>query len=376
MSNVEIFNDNFLTDELLVGTTFSSAKTGFPITNLTDFQRRSKVWRSDGYWLITSLNNKIVFQEVSGVNLTASIAQAAYASTTAFLAAIKAAMESAGTKIYTVSIDASTGKIKIATSFSFLSLICTNVNFIAASILGFSTSTDRTGSTSYIADSLKIATQEWLRWDLGTAHAPEAFLFVGDRNKDIQLSPGATLTLQANITDLWSAPLFSQVIPYNRHIVQLVNLNGLVAPTGYRYWRLQIDDQSNINGYVEIGCVFLGTIWTPAQGTMQFPLSIKPTDYSDVAFAEGGHPLVTRRPKTQSYDLKWSFLTTQDTEDLFDIWEKFGKTDPFFVNLDPKTAFTNDPSKNFKMVRFDQEPSFDLTEPGLWDCTMTVREEL
>lgn len=376
MSNVEVFDDNFL-DSSIVSTTKSSEQTSFPASNILDFQRRSKVWRTNGYWVITSSNKGIVFQASAGVNLTANIAEGTYTSISSLLAAIKTALQAAdGAHTYTVTQDLTTLKIKIATSHTFLSLMCTNVAFTAASILGFSTSADRTGATSYIADTLKIATGEWIRWDLGTAQMPKSFILIGDRARDIQISSTATITLEANTTDAWTSPAYSQTITWNRHIMSVLSSTGLTYPTGYRYWRLKIDDQSNINGYVEIAKVYLGSMWTPSQGSVQFPFTNRGVDYSDIGYSELGHPLVTRRKKTQILTVSWWGLSNQDCEDLFDMWETFGKTDPFFINLDPDAVFTVDTSRNFKFVRFDNEPDFRLESPNVWSCTMQLREEL
>jgi hypothetical protein len=373
----QIYSSNLLFDELTVSVTPSSEKTGFPVENVNDYQRRSRVWRSDGCWEITALNNKLVFENAASTPLTATIAVATYSSTASFLSAIQAALTTAGASTYTVTLDSSTQRIKIArTSGSHFSLLTTDAQFTAASILGFSTSVDRTGSLSYVADQLKIATSESIVLDLGTSRNPQAFLAVGERNADVKLSPTATIVLEANILNEWSAPLFSQTITYNRHMLALMDEAGLCGTDSYRYWRLRIVDPGNIQGYVELGCVYLGEMWTAERGAVKFPYIDRVKDLSDVAFSESGHAVVYRRQKTTTLEVNWGFLTTQDVEDLSDIWGQTGTTEPFFINLDPGEVFSIDRFRHFRMVRFATEPRFTLTHPGVWECDMSLREEL
>ncbi len=105
-----IFNNNFSD---LATITSSSEQTAFPLTNAFNAQRRSRVWRSNGYFNITSSNNTIVFRESVGVDLTATVAIGVYTSRTAFFAAIKTALEAVGAGTYTISEDASTLKTVI-----------------------------------------------------------------------------------------------------------------------------------------------------------------------------------------------------------------------------------------------------------------------
>ena len=100
---------------------------------------------------VDATNDKINFKEATGgVELTATIAHASYASTmTALCAAVKAAMEAAGDDTFTVTYSGGK-KFTIASNGTFLSILWTsgtNTATSAAGILGFST--DSTGALSY-----------------------------------------------------------------------------------------------------------------------------------------------------------------------------------------------------------------------------------
>lgn len=115
---LRIYFDNYVDLDILANSDVSSAQTAFPITNAYNKQRRSKVWRSNGYFNVTDQNNQIVLRETSGgPNLTATIPVSEYRTTTSFIAAVKSALEDVGASTYTVTNSSSTGyKFSIASN--------------------------------------------------------------------------------------------------------------------------------------------------------------------------------------------------------------------------------------------------------------------
>jgi len=71
---------------------------------------------------------------------------------------------------------------------------------------------------------------------------------------DHNFTSAATITLEANATDSWGTPAFTETIPW----ATLKILRYLAATPSYRYFRLSITDSSNPDGYIEIGELFLG----------------------------------------------------------------------------------------------------------------------
>jgi len=82
--------------------------------------------------------------------------------------------------------------------------------------------------------------------DLGAATAITAFV-CGDHN----LTDTATITLEANTTDSWGSPAYTQA-------VTLRNLAYLYLNESYRYWRVVVNDSMNATGYIEIGLLYAG----------------------------------------------------------------------------------------------------------------------
>jgi len=373
-------HSNFVDLDIVSNNYVSSAQAAFPVTNIYNKQRRSKVWRSNGYWEITATNKQLVFQETTAVDLTATVVEGAYTSTTALLAALKTALGAAGASTYTCSVDTVSLKIKITSNGAGGGGILTLRTSAAASsglaaALGFDTSVDRTGALTYTADLLRLATSEWVKWDFGITANPRAFILIGKRNEPIQLTPAGTYTLQGNPTDVWTSPAYSTAVPHHDQAMTLFGTTGL--HTGpLRFWRFNISDLANPNGYVEIGSVFLGDYLTLARGAPQFPLNLKPIDRSETVFSEGGQSFSDIREKSEQFRLDYKFLTVADKELLETHFSRVGTAVPFFVALDPDGFFSSSSNLQVKYAKFAGEPDFSLERAGQWSMSATLREEL
>lgn len=95
---------------------------------------------------------------------------------------------------------------------------------------------------------------EWIKFDFGAAAAVRALALVGHN-----FTSGATLKIQANATDVWTAPSIDVTLTY--HADNVVYLWS--SDQSYRYWRITIVDASNPDGFIEVGRVFLGQTATP-----------------------------------------------------------------------------------------------------------------
>lgn len=361
----------------------SSEKTAFPASNAHDLNRRRKSWRSNGCFEIVDGENTLVFRETAGVDLTATVVAGTYTSDTLFLAAIKTALEAAGESTYTVARDATTNRIKITAvlggSATVFQLQLTDPDSAdMAAILGFDTSADLTGALSYEADLLVIHTSEWLKWDFGFPANPTGFLACGDRNTPLQISPTAVVKLQANWTDSWANPAEEWTITFRDFLLGYFREDGIAEDIaeGYRYWRMQIQDPQNIDGFVEFGVVFLGTHILTTRGCPAFPLDAPNQDNSRIAFSEGGQTFAGRRPSQQSFSLSWENLDTATAEQLQAMWEEYGLHTSFVVALDCSGAFSTDEIEWMKIVKFERDASPRLVSPGIWNCNWVLREEL
>jgi len=66
------------------------------------------------------------------------------------------------------------------------------------------------------------------------------------------LTSNATITVEANSSDDWASPAYSQSMNYDEDMCYLF------LDETYEWWRIVINDSDNPDGYIEIGRIFLG----------------------------------------------------------------------------------------------------------------------
>lgn len=381
MSCFRLMSQGYLDLDILADHQFSSEQTSFPITNIYNRQRRSKVWRSNGYWKVEAGRNTIIFRETIAVDLTATVAVGTYTATT-LATAIKAALEVTGASTYTVTRNSNL-KFVISSDGSggggVLQIDWTDPSSEdMAQYLGFSTANEDTGALTYTGDFLRIhaggADSEYILWDFGIATNPDSFILIGNRNQPVKISPDAEIRLQGNPTNIWTSPVFDEVVPYDPEAMALIDTEGLYTE-GLRFWRLQLDDQNPL-GYIEIGTLFLGNSFGGDRGAVQFGASTSFVDRSDNIFSEGGQTYADIKEKTAIYNVDWAALTKEDIESITEIFDMFGTAVPFFVSMDTPSAYSSSFNRRIKYVKFNDEPTYSLESPNNFDCSMSFREEL
>lgn len=374
-SNFKLFTRNYVDLSLLANSDVSSQQTAFPVTNAYNLNRRSKLWRSNGHFEIKTGQNTIVFNE-GGSDLTATVAVGNYSSTSSFMAAIDNAFTSAPGAAGSYAISQNSNlKFVITKSAGTLNIKWTHVNSsYMATILGFDTAFDSTGSLSYTADMLRINTDEWILWDLGLASNPTAFLMCDQRNRPIRLSPGGVFTLEGNETNNFSTPSYSTTLTYDDQAIAVINDAGLHT-NGLRYWRIRFRDQNPL-GYIQIGSFFLGESFSPGRGRVQFPFNAEYIDRSEIVTSEGGQSFGDVFEQTESYNPQWLGLQKDDIEMLDSIFAKYGTVFPFFASMDTASAFSTIANRRIKFVRFSDEPKYSLESPNNFTCQMQLLEQL
>jgi len=370
---------NYLDLDLISNLSVSSEQAAFPVVNALNLNRRSKVWRSNGFWNITSSNNIIIFRETVAVDKTATITVGTYASSTALYTAIKAALEVNGDSTYTVTSDTTTLKVKIVSNGAGgggIFQIAWPTSSMAE-ILGFSTTEEDTGALTYVADELRISTGEFIQFDFGISTLPTAFILIGPRNRPIRITPSATIKLQGNETSVWTPGSVNTEITldYDSSVIASISSTGL-WPEALRYARLSIEDLSNPEGFVEVGALFLGIFFESTRGQVQYPLQSQYEDNSRVSFSEGGQTFSDIREKSETFSIGWSGLTVAEKEEIDDVWDTLGIANPFFVQFDPSLVFSSAASKMIRYVKFVRPPAYRLISPGNYEATMELREEL
>lgn len=371
--------DSNLIDERL-SFTFSSERSGYPATNALDISKRKRTWRSAGYWEIVSGDNTLVIKDAAaGGNLTATIAAGEYATDALFFAALKAGLEAASDSTFTITRDATTNKIKItaalggaATHFQIIATHADSADMCA--VLGFATASDLTGALNYTADLLRIHTSEWFIFDFGSPVEVNAVLGFADRNYPIKISSTATVTIQGNLTNDFSAPIVDEALSVSDFGIGAADKDG-IGGLACRYWKLKIIDRDNAAGYVEIGALIIGTHVDILRSPV-FPFAPDEQDLSMREYSEGGQPITSKRGQTTIMPLFWELLSTTEFEALHEVFETYGLHSPFAIVLDVDGVFSSTFMKWARIVRFAESPREQLSSYNNWTMQWNVREDL
>ena len=279
----------------------SSEQTAAPKTWVKD-QLRSKSWRSSVGWnVVAGPNDKLDFTEGVTGDATASLTAGNYATGGDLAAHVETQLNAAATdNTYTVTYSASTKKFTIARdtgSASFGLEWSTGAN-AAASIgldLGFDTSADDTGATSYESDNASYKSREWLKADLGSALSVAVGIVVNHN-----LGTSGTIRLQGNATDVWTSPTVDQVLSGDAAI-----RIAFISEQSLRYWRLVIDDvATNTAGYSEIGVWYAGPYTEP---TISYAIgfTLEWQQLSEVTVAISGAHFQDERAQRPVWSLAW-----------------------------------------------------------------------
>ncbi|MCK5645020.1 MAG: hypothetical protein KAJ19_29745 [Gammaproteobacteria bacterium] len=340
MSQFRIIDVN---EALNAALSVSSEKTEFPKENV-QHPHRTRVWRTDNYFNITSSNNKIDFDEGGG-ELTATLTTGVYTGPDDLRTEIIVQLEATGADQYSCTFSPTTGIWAIGNNdgptFSLLWNTGTNSANSVGPTIGFSAAADDTGSLGYAADAPAIHTEEWIEFDFSAARNIDSFVLVFDPVDGSTLSSSAVVTLQANSSSSWGAPPVSQVVAFDS--VYNVFSHFFTAAENYRYWRILIEDPTNPDHVnIDLGVVVLGEATQLTQGP-QIGMADTLMDQSQVSKTRYGHRYFDEYPIARSESFTYTALSKADLETLQSVFKAVGNHTPVTIALDPlATLFDKD----------------------------------
>ena len=316
----------------------TSSDAAFPVSNVKN-PIRSRVHRSSGYFVITAANQKINFKESGGgLQLTATIPAGTYASPALLAAAVSAAMGAAGDATYTASYSSLTGLWTIASDGAFLSILWLTGTDTASSIgvtLGYDVTADDTGALTYTGTLIAIHSHERIVFDLNTTEEIDTIALLFDLVNGKKLTDDAEILIEANPTDTWDSPAYSQALTVN----DLYGMAALFleAPESYRFWSLKITDTANPYLYVETSKVIIGKsvqlAVSPGRGFSEVT-----RDTSQVQETDYGHRYADAYPLRRELEFAYPGISKDDTAKLQLAYRRNGQVRPVVFALDPLAA--------------------------------------
>jgi hypothetical protein len=166
---------------------------------------------------------------------------------------------------------------------------------------------------------------EWVKWQFDGAKDVEGIAI-----KYHNLTAGATVKIQANTSDSWGTPAFEEELTVQDDIIWAV----WDAAESYEWWRLTIEDSGNADGYLYIGRIHPGPVWT-ATRNYYYKRPYRRKDPSSLRYSSGGQVSTFRKTQFQQWEYIWGRMAKANYDDLEEIYATLGIGVSFFVIEDP-----------------------------------------
>lgn len=106
-----------------------------------------------------------------------------------------------------------------------------------------------------------------------------------------------------------------------------------------RYWRIEINDTSNPDGYIDITRLFICPGWQPARN-MSYGVELGIVDPSEVQISDGGAKYFRKKTKFRTARFKIDNITVDEAlTRAFDMMRTQGITQQVFFIFDPEDTF-------------------------------------
>jgi len=304
----------------------SSSQSAAPAAWIKD-QLRSKAWRSEEGWnVVSGFNDRLDFSD--GTTRAASLTAGNYATGDAMAAHIQTQMNAVSSTCV-VTYSSSTKKFTISRTgtLSLLWSTGTNASRSIGACLGFDTSANDTGSSSYTGDTVAYKSREWIKVDLGSALSVQAGVVINHN-----LETDGTITLQGNASDSWGSPTVDQALSGDGDIRA-----AYISTQTLRYWRLLIDGVENDATYTEVGVWYAGPYVEP---TVCYSVGLRKNyeQLSDVLVGISGAHFQDERPQRPVWSMRWNELESADRVALHDALYAVPRGAAFFFGFDDTDA--------------------------------------
>ncbi|WP_294640146.1 hypothetical protein [uncultured Aureimonas sp.] len=128
--------------------------------------------------------------------------------------------------------------------------------------------------------------------------------------------------------------------PLTRDIEGLTRnaIHVLPEPSSIPNWRVEIFDEGNAAGYLDIGRLFAATGWQPSQGVERGP-TLRPEDPTNVETTMSGRDVADPRAVFRVWNVAFRMMDRQELLDQgFGLQRKAGVHEEIFFVFDPDDA--------------------------------------
>jgi len=363
----KFITDNFI--DQATGFYYSSQDAGYPASNVKQ-AFRSRVWRSNGYFLVNQSNNQLLINDGSDKLITLSNNE--YLSGALLATELQTKLNAASTN-FTVSYSSITNKFTVSRTSTF-AIKWTSGQTNAFDLFGYSELVDDTGLSSYESDEARICyPSEWFKFDFAISRNPKAVILLDDIEDGIKIQPSTTIKIQGNTADSWNSPEEID-LPFGQENITKINMDGIFSKA-YRWVKLNIEDKTNPLGRQQLGKIYVGDVFELESSNVQRELPQTSSDLSSTEQSINGEEYSDIRPSFDKFEsIMIEYCNKNDVDLVKSVYKKFKKHTPFFVSIDSEATVTNDVNEWTKYVKFTNEPEFQTVAPNIWNIRMALKE--
>lgn len=353
--------------------TVSSALASFPFTNAQN-TFRSKIWKPSGHFLINDDNNKIYIND--GSPKTATITNGDYATPDLLAAQIETQLNAVSSG-WSVNYNLTPGDYRFSIAHaSAHTLVLSSQTDAIWDTIGFTGATDEIISTENFANEPRVHTDEYVIWDLGYNASIKFFAAIGPLGELFSISNSATIKLQANNLNDFSAPQLDITLTLSPG--GLLRFMDDIDDTGYRFWKFSFIDRMSYLGPsgFNISYLYLGD-YTELSRNISTGFKKTFIDPSTRTESENGALYFDSKVAfVRLSNINQMYLTQDDRDQLEDLYFRFKKTTPFFLSLDPDLCISGQLYDLTKYVVFDEDLVLDHIIHQYFNVSFSVRELL
>lgn len=139
-----------------------------------------------------------------------------------------------------------------------------------------------------------------------------------------------------------------------------------------RYWRPEIDDTGNSDGYIHIGRLFIADVWTPATN-MSYGLSLGYEDHSQIEESLGGTEYFDTRKKSRITKLSLDWMDSVEAYSrLLEMQRMLGTSGELLIVPDPADS-VNQVRRSY-LGRLQRLGPLDHPQYNTYRTTLEVKE--
>lgn len=176
-----------------------------------------------------------------------------------------------------------------------------------------------------------------------------------------------TLTIEANATDSWGAPSYSNTLTFDdEHNIGFLTLSSAES---YRFWRISGSGSS----FFELSNVCMGQAFIPGRN-MTTRFSYLERDLSSKTQNEYGQFFITEKNRRDEMNIEFKFLTKEQTDDFMTMFDAVGESKPIWVIPDNSEFFSLEKERFASQFYINDIPRYNHSIKGLYNISMRLIE--